>query len=311
MEEARARAAEAPQASGDGRTMERRRALLLVNPGSRQGDSGLTLWTSRLEDAGFTLVCPVPGEAETLPDLIRRHRDAVDLVILGGGDGTMNLAAEALVETGLPLGILPLGTANDLARTLGLPIDPLVALDVIVNGTVQTIDVGTVNGRYFLNVASMGISVGVARRLTRDLKRRWGVFSYPLAVVDAFRAARSFSATITTDGQTMTVRSIQIAVGNGRYYGGGLTVADDAEIDDEWLDLYSLEPLGPAKLLTLMPALWFGKHGAWSGVHLMRGREIRIETSRPRSINTDGEVTTRTPALFRVVPDAISVIVPD
>lgn len=288
-----------------------RRALMLVNPGSRKGNTDAAVWADHLERAGVRVTCPSSTETEAVPDLIRRYRDTVDLVILGGGDGTMNLAAEALVDTGLPLGILPLGTANDLARTLRLPVDPLAALDVVIGGRIRAIDVGEVNGRHFLNVASLGLAVGVARRLTRDLKRRWGIFSYPLAVIDAFRATRSFSARIVVDGRTISVRSIQIAVGNGRYYGGGLTVADDAEIDDQWLDLYCLEPVGLAKLVALIPALWFGKHGAWSGVHLMRGREIMVETARPRSINTDGEVTTRTPALFRIMPRAISVFVPD
>jgi diacylglycerol kinase family enzyme len=129
-------------------------------------------------------------------------------------------------------------------------------------------------------------------------------------VVKALREHRPFRVRIRCDGRLLQLRSIQIAVGNGRHYGGGLTVASDAAIDDYMLDLYSIGPAGLLRLALLAPALRTGRHGEFEGVHLLRGRHIELETSRPMPVNTDGEVTTHTPAVFRTLPAALEMMVP-
>ena len=141
----------------------------------------------------------------------------------------------------MTLGILPMGTANDLARTLGVPDDLEAAAEVILAGRRRRIDLGTVNGKPFFNVASIGISVELARELSGELKRRWGRAGYALAALRALARAERFSATVSENGTTLRTRTMQIAVGNGRFYGGGTVVAEDAVIDDGHLDLYSLE----------------------------------------------------------------------
>ena len=142
---------------------------------------------------GVRLLDERPPEVERLGAWIVEHRREVDLVIIGGGDGTLNAAADALIETGLPLGILPLGTANDLARTLGIPADLVAAGQVIAAGRTHRIDLGRVNGKHFFNVASLGLSVQVARELDADLKRRWGVLGYAFIVWRAIRGRRPFA----------------------------------------------------------------------------------------------------------------------
>jgi YegS/Rv2252/BmrU family lipid kinase len=167
-----------------------------------------------------------------------------------------------------------------------------------------------VNGKYFFNVASIGLSVAVARMIDAETKRRWGTAGYALTVMKALRDHRPFRVRIRCDGRFLQLRSIQIAVGNGRHYGGGLTVASDAAIDDHMLDLYSIGPAGLLRLALLAPALRTGRHGEFEGVHLLRGRHIELETSRPMPVNTDGEVTTHTPAVFRILPAALEMMVP-
>jgi YegS/Rv2252/BmrU family lipid kinase len=284
-------------------------ALLLINRGSRQGDADLRPALDLLHRAGVEVIKVSSDDPRDLQQAIAEHRDAVDRVVVGGGDGTLNAVVDALIGRRLPLGILPLGTANDLARTLDLPGDLAAAAAVIAEGRTRQIDVGCINGKHFFNVASLGLSTEVARELTREAKRRWGVLGYPLALWRAARKRRSFRADIRCDHERRRLHSIQIWIGNGRHFGGGVTIAADARIDDGMLDLVSLAPRGLWQLILAAPQLLRGHHHD-QRLHHWRGTEIEIRTRRPMLINTDGEVTTQTPAQARVVPKAISVYVP-
>ena len=122
----------------------RKRALFIVNPNARNGRKPINSIRQSLESGGLTLIDAVPAEGETLSDVISRMREACDLVIIGGGDGTLNAAAAGLVDTGLPLAVLPLGTANDFARTIGLPADPLEAASLILSAQPRFSDLGEV-----------------------------------------------------------------------------------------------------------------------------------------------------------------------
>jgi len=286
-----------------------RAALVLINQGSRQGDADLLPALDLLRDAGLEVIEVSSGDPRRLQQAIAEHRDQVDRVVVGGGDGTLNAVADALIESRLPLGVLPLGTANDLARTLALPSDLRAAAAVIAEGRTRQIDLGCINGKHFFNVASLGLSTEVARELTRETKRRWGVLGYPLALWRAARKQRSFRADIRCDQERRRLHSIQICIGNGRHFGGGMTVAADARIDDGMLDLVSLAPRSLWQLILSVPGLRRGRHHDQRVRH-WRGTEIEIRTRRPMPVNTDGEVTTQTPATIVVVPEAIAVYVP-
>lgn len=287
------------------------RALLLVNQHARQGQTQLAEAIEHLKQAGFVLLEQSSDQPEKLPDLIRQHRNQVDLVIVGGGDGTLNAAIDGLVDTQLPLGILPLGTANDLARTLNIPTDLLAACQVIAEGHQDQIDLGWVNGKHFFNVASLGLSVQITRKLDKTLKRRWGVLAYGIAAIKVLLKARAFSAQIRLNGgEPIAVKTVQIAVGNGRYYGGGMTVAENAAIDDQRLDVYSLNLKHWWQMLMILPAMQSGRHTSSRFVAHYRCREAEVYTRREHDINTDGEITSHTPAHFRVIAEAISVFVP-
>lgn len=290
--------------------MTNRCALLLVNRHSRKGQEQAQAAVVELESLGFILLEERIESSKHLAAVIRNYRDRADLVIIGGGDGTLNGAIAALVETQLPLGILPFGTANDLARTLSIPTDLSEACKIIAAGKSQMIDLGWVNGHYFFNVASLGLSVQITRNLTKEVKRRWGVLAYAITALEALKNSKPFRAEIRVGEKTESVKTVQIAIGNGRFYGGGMAVAEDAAIDDERLDLYSLGMQHWWQMLALLPALRRGDHASADWVHSWQGKEFYVHTHRPRSINTDGEVTTSTPAHFRIVPKGLSVLVP-
>jgi YegS/Rv2252/BmrU family lipid kinase len=234
----------------------------------------------------------------------------VDCAIVGGGDGTLNAAAFGVIEAGLPLGILPLGTANDLARTLDIPSDLDGAAKVIAEGRTRNIDLGIVNGQPFFNVASIGLSAELAQQLTTEIKRRFGRLGYGLVAMKVLVQARPFRATIVSETETARVRTLQIAVGNGRFYGGGNAVEKDAAIDDQNLDLYSLELERAWKLALMARSFRYGEHGAWSEVRAIRAKEFDIRTRRPRPVNADGEIVTQTPAHFSIRPRAVRVFAP-
>lgn len=287
-----------------------RRALLIVNQNARLGHEAGRAAQEVFKRNRIDVLHETCGSREALAETIRRRAGEVDLVAIGGGDGTLNAAAPALVDTRLPFAILPLGTANDLARTLGLPTDPGAAAQIVATGHLRDIDVGEVNGIHYFNVASLGLSERIAKELSGDVKKKLGILGYVVATIRTLVYIRPFSAEILFDGVARKVRTIQIAVGNGRHYGGGLTVAETAEIDDGRLDVYSLETDRLWKLALSYPAFRRGRLKAWSEARTAVCTEVEIRTRRPRSINTDGEITTTTPARFRVLPKAVRVYVP-
>jgi YegS/Rv2252/BmrU family lipid kinase len=286
------------------------RALLVVNQKSRSGAATCDSLAEAFSRIGISLERRDCERSGDLPQLIRDAATICDSVIIGGGDGTLNAALPGIVDTGLPLGIVPLGTANDLARTLALPAEWDKAVEVIATGHRRQIDIGEVNGKPFFNVASVGFGVNLTRALTRDAKRRWGVFGYVAAGLRVLHRVQPFHVTITIGDTVHRSKTLHLAVGNGRHYGGGMTLSEDAAIDDKRLDIYSLEASGIIAALKLLPSLRTGTQGRWSEVEMLAGQEVLVETTKPRSVNADGEIVTQTPAKFRVIPGAIEVFAP-
>jgi YegS/Rv2252/BmrU family lipid kinase len=288
-----------------------RPALLVVNSHSRRGAGAAEAVARALQAAGVPVLARECYHVGELSGLIRSIRNEVASVVIGGGDGTLNAAAPGLLNTGLPLGIIPLGTANDLARTLNIPSDLALSARIIAAGKLHRIDLGEVNGHLFFNVANIGFGVDLTRALTRDTKRRFGPLGYAIAGLRAIARLRPFRAEIIHGSVTHVSRTVHVAVGNGRHYGGGMTVAEDACIDDGRLNVYSLEVDTFWRLLKLLPALRRGRHDIWEEIRALEGEAIVIRTpGRPRSVSADGEIVTRTPAHFRVRPGAVGMFVP-
>ena len=287
-----------------------KRALLLINRHSRKGKENFAQTVDLLNHWDFEIISVPLKKVEDIPFLLEKYRSNIDLVIVGGGDGTLNAVVDVLLETQLPLGIIPLGTANDLARTLGIPNSIAEACRIIAEGNLKYIDLGWVNNKYFFNVASLGLSVKITQKLNKGLKRRLGILAYAWTALQVLSKTRPFTAMIRVDGQNIKVKTLQIAIGNGRYYGGGMPIAHDAQIDDQRLDLYSLEIEHWWQIFPLLWTLPRGQQGLLSWVRTLKGKEIQIQTRKPHSINTDGEITSTTPAMFRVIPAALGVYIP-
>ncbi len=285
-----------------------RRALVVANPKSGTADR-LEACLDRLRAGGLELDLLALEETGDAAAEIARRAGVCDIVVVAGGDGTLNLAAPALLRAARPLGILPTGTANDLARTLGLPLVPEEAVEVILGGRPVPIDLGRVNGRPFFNVASIGLAAQVVRFHRGPRKRHWRLFSYPLSLYDGFRQTRAFTAKVARDGEARRVRCIQISVANGRHYGGGLTAAPDARIDDRTLQVFYIKPLSLLRLVFMFFAFRTGWHVRDERVERFKARRVTIETRRPMAIDADGELVGRTPAAFDLLPGALEVLV--
>ena len=285
------------------------RVLTIINTNSRRGAEAGGAALAALRADGVKLVIAEPEDRRSIDQAIREQAGHVDLVVLGGGDGTMNAAAAALLDTQLPFAVLPLGTANDLARVLGIPTDPVAAARLVLRGRRNRIDLGRANDRLFFNIATIGLSARLARAMDKQTKKRFGALAYPIT---AFRIGlgRPFHVLVRSAQGVLELDAIQIAVGNGRYHGGGIVVHEAAAIDDQLLHLYVLRPQSVGALLARLPWLLRGRHAVTSGVETLTGTEFAVETSERLPVNTDGELTTHTPVRFSVLPEAVEVCVP-
>ena len=299
-----------PEAKAGTTMSPTRRGIAIFNSRSGSAEQDLQRALEVFRVGQLDVVTFSPDDPAEIDEILRKEAPEADFVVLGGGDGTFSSSAKALLDAGKPLGILPLGTANDFARSLGIPQDLEQAAAIIVEGHKRDVDVGLIDERPFLNVATIGFSAEVARHHEGERKQRLGVFNYPLSWYDAYRSHRPFRATLVLDGVTRRCRCSQLAVGSGRHYGAGLTIAEDARIDDGLLRVYYVEPLGIVGWLRLLPALRLGRLGKRREAALFTAKSVQVSTSRPKSINIDGELAGRTPAEFHIAPQVLSVFVP-
>ena len=286
------------------------RALLVVNHHARHGREPLDPVLGVFSRAGWQVTAEAVPKSREAADLIRRRSGEFDAVLLAGGDGTVHSAVDAVLETGLPIGILPRGTANDLARALCLPLDPVQAAEIIVDGASRRIDLGEVNGKLFFNVAHIGLGSALAAGLTKQMKQLFGPFAYTFAAARSLTKLKPFRAEIIADGERTVLHTFGITVGNGRFFGGRGIVAEDAEIDDGLLHLFSIATKNPLRLALIAPDILRGRHGRSKWVSTLAAPSLELRTTRPMSIRADGKRVTETPARFRVRPQALSVFAP-
>lgn len=242
------------------------------------------------------------------------------LLIVVGGDGTVNETVNGLGLAGFPpdvtLGLLPTGTGNDLAATLGIPEDHESAVETLRQRRVRTLDAAKVNStgigeRYFINVATGGLGAEISGVTDKDTKGRWGKLAYFRASLELAREFDVQKISLTLDGKERRVRAVNVAIGNCRYSGGGWLAAPTANPEDGLLDVVVIEDVGLGEVLGLAPAaLARSDYIDKEGVFHARAKEVRVG-SKPGDMQftTDGEVIGDEPANFSVIPGAIRLVV--
>ncbi len=239
-----------------------------------------------------------------------------DTIVAAGGDGTLNEVVNGISakRSSVRLGLIPLGTGNDFARTLGIPTDIGDAIGVIATGRTRPIDLVRVTSnrvRYFVNVSAGGFSGLVDEKLTAAMKQSWGPLAYLRSAVATLPQLHAYRTTISFGrGRRLVAQAYNVIIANGRYAGGGTMIAPRASIDDGLLDIILIRERPLAELAVLAAKVALGKHLSSKAIVFRRAAKVRVKSRPGMWFNTDGELVGRGPATFEVLPRALQFIVP-
>lgn len=292
--------------------------LVIVNPGSRGGQRALASTLAVLETSGFLSEVAETVAPRHATTLVRQRVAAAPgryvAVLSLGGDGTAMEVASALAEftDAPPLGIVAVGTANILARSLGIPVNPSRAVRSLLDADAMAMDIGRIEGGPAFAIGlGVGLDASMIVGTSAALKRRIGFGAYALSALRAGLRLERFRATITVDGQVHVVDTSSILVANfGTVLGGLLCFGDEIGHRDGVLDVCIYSPESRFEAARIFWRMLWGGLSRDCRVRIIRGRQVRIETDPPRPMQADGEFLGLTPVDIRVAPNAVRVLVP-
>lgn len=285
-------------------------AALIVNAQSRKGQKLFKRACRRLDELPFPVDAHAVENPEHLERTVRRAlAKKPDLVILGGGDGTVSGLVDLLVGKDVILGVLPLGTANSFARTLGIPLDINGAIDVLANGRPRRIDLGMINDDYFANCAAMGISPQIAETVPHRLKRYFGRVGYLGWAAYQFTHFKPFTLIVDDGSGEKRMRVVEVRISNGPYHGGTWLV-DEAKVDSGQIVVQAVTGRYKRGLVKNWAASFVGHEARHHDTISFTGKSLRISTEPPLPISIDGEILARTPVTAHIAAGAIEVMAP-
>jgi diacylglycerol kinase (ATP) len=255
-----------------------------------------------------------PGSAARLArTAIRKGRD---MIVAAGGDGTLNEVINGIGEKlgEARVGLVPLGTGNDFARTIGVPTDVEAAIEVIRTGKTRAVDLVRVTSdevRYFVNVSAGGFSGLVDERLTPEMKKTWGPLAYLRSAAAALPELRAYRTTLAFGNtESLMLDLYNVIVANGRYVGGGTLIAPEASIDDGMLDIILIQKRSAAELALLAAQVVVGAHLSSDAIVFRRAAQLTVNSKPGMWFNVDGELVGNEPARFEILPRALRFVVP-
>lgn len=288
-----------------------RQAALIVNAHSRKGEALFAQAKAKLEQAGMELLA---AHAIKNPELMEETvakaiADGAPMVIVGGGDGSMSGTVDQLVGKDCVFAVLPLGTANSFARTLGLPLDLDGAVATIANGRRRRVDLGMIDKDYFVNAASLGLSPMIGQTVPHKLKRYLGRIGYLLWAVKCSVGFRAFRLTIDDGQQEWRLWSTEVRILNGPYH-GGVELSDNADVDSGEIVIQAVVGRSKPRLAWDWYAKFFKLRDRDAHTEEFHGKAFTLTTHPRQRISIDGEVLAKTPVVAKIAPGAIEVAVP-
>jgi YegS/Rv2252/BmrU family lipid kinase len=291
------------------------RAAVIVNAHSGRSGSHLGNLPGLLAEHGVEAVtfAIVENERDLRKQVKRARKSGIGHIIVGGGDGSMATAVDLLAKRDVVLGVLPLGTGNSFARSVGLDDSLDKALAALAAPRVERVDLGLVNGTYFANFATIGLSAEIAASASRGLKRAIGAASYVASGIVPFVHRRPFRAKVTWDDGTRrkekkSLETVQIVVASGRFF-GHRPIAPDATIVDHRLAFFTTTGVSHLEVARMYFAMGLGLQNELPDAIAFSAQEIVVKAKPKQRVSIDGNAFGETPARFRVAPCALRVIV--
>lgn len=290
--------------------MAESRGVVIFNPAAGRGHASRKQQMARqLLGAGWKwLPTQYPGHAEELARQASTHEQ---VIVACGGDGTVGDVARGLLGSSAALGILPMGTGNDAARNLGLPIHDLPALcHILREGKQRLVDIGTINGTPFFNNAGTGFDARVMEVMNTSVRFARGQTAFLIATLKLFPVFKPFQLTLQRDDKPAEqFPAMMVSVLNGAVYGGGMRVCPGGAMSSGLLNVLVIRAMPKPQLLALLPKVMKGRHEGHPAVQLFTARRLRLDCDPPHPLNIDGDVRGTTPAEFQVRPAALRVII--
>jgi YegS/Rv2252/BmrU family lipid kinase len=243
-------------------------------------------------------------------ELALRAIELGEVPVVVSGDGLLGAVGGAMAGSETPLGLIPSGRGNDLARALGIPSDPEAAVEVILTGRSRTIDVGEANGKRFLGIVSVGFD-SECNRLANETHFLRGNWVYAYSMMRTLIGWKTARFTIAAGGERRRTSGYFVAVANNSVYGGGMYIAPEAELDDGEFDVVSIGESGKLRFLLGLRDVLKGEHLAKDEVSVFRTPRLELEASRPFPVYADGDHLTDLPVSLRILPRCLSILVPD
>ncbi len=288
-----------------------RQAILVVNAHSRRGQDNFNQAKEKLKAAGVELIAAhAVDDPEQMAATVRQAVESgAPMVIVGGGDGSMSGTVDELVGKDCVFGVLPLGTANSFARTLGLPLDLDGAVRAIATGQRRRVDLGMIDRDYFVNAASLGLSPMIGQTVPHKLKRYLGRIGYLLWAVKCSVGFRAFRLTIDDGVKERRMWSTEVRILNGPYH-GGVELSDHAAVDTGEIVIQAVVGRSKPRLAWDWYAKFFKLRDRNAHTEEFYGRQFKLACHPPQKISIDGEVLAKTPVTVKIAPGAVDVAVP-
>lgn len=229
-------------------------------------------------------------------------------IVAVGGDGTINEVLNGMAGSKKILGIIPAGTGNDFARSLDLPEDPKESLNIILQGNIKEVDFGKINGKHFINIASIGLDAHIADEANKIKNKVPSTYAYILALLKGIISFKSYSIDVIIEKEKLNLDVMLVAICNGNYYGGGMKIAPNAAYEDGYFDICIIERMSKLKVLFLFPTIFKGNHVKIKGVKILRAKEIEIQSKKTIKINTDGEIAVHKPLKFKIIEKGLKIL---